>query len=97
MQVHLSENARAELNDILSYIAEDSPVAAKNVRAAIERGLNWIGRWPLVSPLVPGRGVRSKLVDKYQYRIYYVVTDDEVLVSNIRSTRQLQPLEKPSS
>jgi plasmid stabilization system protein ParE len=97
MQVHLSETARAELNEILSYIAEDNPAAAKNVRAAIERGLNWIGRWPLVSPVVPGRGMRSKLVDKYQYRIYYVVTDDEVLVSNIRSTRQLRPWEKPKA
>ena len=46
--------------------------------------------------LIPNRGVRSKLVDKYQYRIYYVVTDNEVLVSNIRSTRQLRPWEKPT-
>jgi plasmid stabilization system protein ParE len=95
MKVRLTATAEAELNRILSYIEADNPEAAKRVGAAIEEALAWIGRWPNISPMIPGQGVRSKLVLKYQYRIYYAVTDDGVVIRNIRSTRQLRPWEKP--
>ena len=97
MKVRLTATAEKELNRILSYIDSDSPDAAKRIGAAIEQALNWVGRWPLMSPIVPGQRARSKLVLRYQYRIYYVVTDDDVIVRNIRSTRQLRPWEKPRS
>ena len=97
MKVRLTATAEKELNRILSYIDSDSPDAAKRIGAAIEQALNWVGRWPLMSPIVPGQRVRSKLVLRYQYRIYDVVTDDDVIVRNIRSTRQLRPWEKPRS
>lgn len=95
MKVRLTATAESELNRILGYIESDSPDAAKRVGAAIEQALNWIGRWPLTSPIVPGQRVRSKLVLRYQYRIYYTVSREDVVIRNIRSTRQLRPWEKP--
>jgi hypothetical protein len=33
-------------------------------------------------------------VVKYQYRIFYIVRRDEIVVRNIRSTRQRRPWER---
>jgi plasmid stabilization system protein ParE len=97
MKVRLTATAEKELDRILAYIEADNPDAAKRVGVAIEQALDWIRRWPLASPIVPGQRVRSKLVPRYQCRIYYAVTQDDVVIRNIRSTRQLRPWEKPKA
>ena len=70
-------------------------MVAAQIAGAIEEAIAWIARWPLASPEIPGHGVRSKLVPKYQYRVFYTVADDVLLVRNIRSTRELRPWERP--
>jgi plasmid stabilization system protein ParE len=95
MKVRLTATAVAELDRILAHIADDNPVAAGRVAAAIERTFGWIGRWPLMSPVVHGGDVRSKLVLEYQLRVFYMIREDEIIVRNIRSTRQLRPWERP--
>jgi hypothetical protein len=61
---------------------------------ALQQALDWIGRWPTASREVLGQGVRTTLVVKYQYRIFYTVRRDEIVVRNIRSTRQRRPWER---
>jgi len=38
--------------------------------------------------------MRSKLVVGYQYRVYYTVEADQIIVRNVRSTRRLRPWEE---
>ena len=94
MKVRPSRRAAGELVDILSYL---SYVAAENaadrVAMAVERTLDWIGRWPRVSPVAHGRDIRSKLVVGFGLRVFYGIGTDAVLVRNIRSTRWLRPWE----
>ena len=59
-----------------------------------ERTLDWIARWPEASRELSGTDIRTTLVPRYQYRIFYKVNGDEVVVRNIRSTRQLRPGER---
>ena len=42
MRIRLTETARDELEEILSYIAADNLASAGRVAAAVERTLNWI-------------------------------------------------------
>jgi hypothetical protein len=38
--------------------------------------------------------VRAKIVKPYAYCVYYVVDDNELIIRNVRSTRQQRPWEK---
>ncbi|MGH6955532.1 MAG: type II toxin-antitoxin system RelE/ParE family toxin [Caulobacteraceae bacterium] len=44
----LAKGAQRELNDILSYIAEDSPAAAQRVRQSIFQACEKLARQPLM-------------------------------------------------
>lgn len=48
----------------------------------------WIHARPRVSPIVYRGDVRAKLVGRFQYRIYYVIRGDELIIRNVRSTRR---------
>jgi plasmid stabilization system protein ParE len=74
-------------------LAQDNPVAAGHIADAVERTLGWIARRPVMSPIVHGGDVRSKLILGYQYRVFYVVGEGEIIIRNIRSTRRLRPWE----
>lgn len=46
-------------------------------------------------PRSAGTWRQIEAAPKYQYRVFYVVVDDAVVVRNIRSTRELRPWERP--
>jgi hypothetical protein len=47
-------------------------------------------------PIVYAGNVRAKLVSGYQYRIFYAIEGDQLIIRNIRSTRRLRPWEDPT-
>jgi plasmid stabilization system protein ParE len=93
MSVRLTETAAAEIDEICEYIAKDNPVAAAAVAAAIERTIAAIEKRPTLAPIVHDGKVRAKLVERFQYRIFYEVEGQVVIVRNVRSTRSLRPWE----
>jgi toxin ParE1/3/4 len=93
MRVRYTVTALAEIQDICGYIARKNPKAASSVAAAIERTVTWITKHPLTPPVVHGGEVRAKLVEKYQYRIFYVLAGSELIVRNVRHTRRRKPWE----
>ena len=93
MKVRFSRTAAVELDRTLSYVRERDPRAADRISRAIERTLDWIARWPEASPEIPGLDIRSTLVPRYQYRVFYRIVGDEIIVRNIRGTRQQRPWE----
>lgn len=96
MRVRYTDTAVAELDELLAYIARENPAAAGNVGNAIERSVGWIVKRPLMWPVVYSENVRSKLVLGYQYRIFYVVEGDEIIIRNVRSTKRRRPWEDDS-
>jgi plasmid stabilization system protein ParE len=94
MRVRYTDTALAEINKILSYIALDNPGAAAEVAAAIEKAITLVARRPGLGPVVHGEDVHAKLVGRFQYRVFYVVRGDELIVRNVRSTRQRRPWEE---
>ena len=93
MKVYYTETALAEIDEILSYIYQDNPAATAVVAAAIERTVAWLAKRPNSAPIVHEGRVRSKLVERYQYRIFYEVEDRCVTIRNVRSTKRRRPWE----
>jgi plasmid stabilization system protein ParE len=93
MSVRLTEIAFAEIREIYAYIAKDNPVAAAAVAAAIERTIAAIEKRPTLAPIVHDGKVRAKLVERFQYRIFYEVEGQLVIIRNVRSTRRRRPWE----
>lgn len=94
--VRLTETALAEIEDICAYIGKDNPTAAASVLAAIQRTIASIAKRPNLAPIVHDGRVRAKLVERFQYRIFYEIEEQVVVVRNVRSTRRLRPWESPS-
>jgi plasmid stabilization system protein ParE len=94
VSVRLTETALAEIDEICEYIARDNPAAAAAVAAAVQRTIATIEKRPNLAPIVHDGKVRAKLVERFQYRIFYEVEGQVVVVRNVRSTRRLRPWEK---
>jgi plasmid stabilization system protein ParE len=90
--VRLTATALAEIQDICAYIGKDNPTAAASVLAAIQRTIASIAKRPNLAPIVHDGRVRAKLVERFQYRIFYEFEERVVVVRNVRSTRRLRPL-----
>jgi plasmid stabilization system protein ParE len=93
MKLRFTDTALAEADEILSYIARENETAAAQVAAAIDRTLAAILKRPQSAPTVFQGQLRAKLVERYQYRVFYEIRGDEVIVRNIRSTKRLRPWE----
>jgi plasmid stabilization system protein ParE len=71
MKVRYTDTALAEIDEICSYIARDNSKAAAALAAAIERTIARLARRPKSAPIIHGEKVRAKLVERYQYRVFF--------------------------
>jgi addiction module RelE/StbE family toxin len=94
MKIRFTETALDEVDEILSYIAQHNPSAAGKVADAIRQAVARAAARPESSPVVHAADVRAKLVGRFQYRVYYVVRGDELIIRNVRSTRRQRPWEE---
>ena len=94
MKVRYTDTALAEIDEICSRIVQDNPIAAADVAAAIERTVAWIATHRNWAPIVYEGRVQAKLVERFQYRIYYEVEARGVTIRNVRRTKQLRPWER---
>jgi len=94
MRVHYTETALAEIDEICSYIEKDNSVAAASVAAAIERTIAGIAKRPKLAPIVHDGKVHAKLVERFQYRVFYEIVGQELIIRNVRSTKRLRPWER---
>jgi len=92
--IRISSRALRQIDEILDYIAAENQRASAAVKAAIQQSMEWIAKRPFMSPIVYGHHIRSKLLPRYQYRIFYSIDGPDVLIRNVRSTRRLRPWAK---
>jgi plasmid stabilization system protein ParE len=93
MTARYTETALAEIEEICSYIAKDNESAAADLAAAIERTVAAIAKRPQSAPVVHEGRIHAKLVERYQYRVFYEVTGPDIIMRNVRSTKRLRPWE----
>jgi toxin ParE1/3/4 len=93
MKVVYTDTALAEMEEICSYIGQDNSTAAVEVAAAIRRTVDRLAKRPKSAPIVHGAKVRAKLVERFQYRVFFEVEGDALIVRNVRSTRRQRPWE----
>jgi plasmid stabilization system protein ParE len=85
MNVVFSKLALAQLDEIISYIAQRSPPGAKHVQARFERVFQLIADHLEAAPAMKGRpDVRRAPLIRYPYLVYYTIKDDEVTILRIR-------------
>lgn len=84
MRLVLSRLALAELDDILGYLNDRSPLAARHVEARIRRAFDHIERFPDAAERVAQRpDVRRLPLSRYPYVLYYEVGADTVTILRI--------------
>jgi plasmid stabilization system protein ParE len=94
MRLVLSRLALAELDEILGFIRERSPLGARNVEARIRRAFDHIANHPEAAERVEQRpSVRRLPLARYPYVIYYEVGSDAVTILRILHGSRRQPWE----
>ena len=73
MLVELSEAARRDLLEILTYIAQENPVAAYEVDAEIHRQIGMLVSQPGIGRLGRIKGTRELVIVGLPYIIPYVI------------------------
>ena len=92
MKLVLSRLALSELDDILTYIAERSPVGATHVEARMRRAFDHIARHPEAAERVAQRPtVRRLPLVRYPYVVYYEIGASEVTILRILHGARRQP------
>jgi toxin ParE1/3/4 len=80
MRIRYTVRARADLEEIRSYLLRRNPRAAVAVVTAIRHRISWLADFPLMAPETDERGVRELPLVRYPYRVYYEVVGDEVRI-----------------
>lgn len=92
MRVRFSDDARADLHSIQTYIRDGNPTAARRVIEATVRLALELERFPLMGR--PGRvaGTREISVPHYPYFLVYTIPDELHLdIEAVLHGRQLYP------
>ena len=92
MRVVWSAEATRSLRQIVTYIAQDSPMAARKVTAQLLLRSRQLGEPPLLGrrlPEYPGQDLRELL--ERPWRIIYRVTPEGIEIVTVRHYRQLLP------
>jgi plasmid stabilization system protein ParE len=84
--VQITPTAEADIEDIWSYIAEDSPAAAEAFILALEKCADTLKMCPERCPLVPENellGTRYRHLLHGNYRIIYRISGNTVFVLRV--------------
>ena len=86
MKVVYTEEALADLDQLLSYIAERNPRAAAHVAARIDAAVAAIAMFPQASRLDPETGARERAVPGLPVLVIHTVSNDLVEIIAIFHT-----------
>jgi addiction module RelE/StbE family toxin len=92
VKVRYTRPALADLDDILTFIAERSPAGAAHVQASIQSLETILADHPLAGRQTRLPWLRRIDTPRYPYAVFYEVEGDEVIVHAVRHTSR-----RPSS
>jgi toxin ParE1/3/4 len=92
VKVVWTDGARADLRELVAYIAEDNVSAARNMAARLRKQSGLLQEHPEMGRMVPEFGdaqIRERIVAPY--RLVYRLGDDVVEVLAVVHSRRLMP------
>ena len=84
MKLRYTRRAAAELEEILAYIEERSPVGARHMQARIKAITDLLLQHPNAGQLTSNGRVRRMVTSPYPYLIFYEVTEDHIVIHGLR-------------
>ena len=84
MRIRYTRRAAADLDSVLTYIAERSPQGAYRVSARLQAVVALLAEHPRIGRLTGKRDVRRIVVYPYPYLVFYRATDTEVIIHGVR-------------
>jgi len=88
MKVRYTPRARSDLQSILQYIDERSPLGARNVKRATRKTIELIGEYPEGGRRAGEQEIRVLPAGRYPYLIYWSVEAGEACIVHIRHARR---------
>jgi toxin ParE1/3/4 len=84
VKLRYTRRAAAELEEILAYIEERSPVGARHVQARIKAIMDLLLQHPHAGQLTSNGRLRRMIASPYPYLIFYEVTEDHIVIHGLR-------------
>ena len=84
MKLRYTRRAAAELEEVLAYIEERSPLGAHHVQARIKALTDLLLRHPRAGQLTSNGRLRLLVVSPYPYLIFYEVSQDQIVIHGVR-------------
>jgi plasmid stabilization system protein ParE len=84
VKLRYTRRAAAELEEILAYIEERSPLGARRVQARIKTIMDLLLQHPKAGQLTSNGRLRRMVASPYPYLIFYEVTEDQVVIHGLR-------------
>lgn len=94
MKVRFTDTAARELEDILRYLSVRNPGAATAVARRVKDIASLLSDYPLSGREVDESGVRMASMVRYLFLVFYAVTNDEVVILNVRHAARQWPWEE---
>jgi len=94
MKVRYTNTALVEIADLLRYVAAHNREAAGSVADEIKRTVVHISAHPKLARVVYKGDVRAVPVGRYNYRIFYMLGTNGIIIRNVRSAKRKRPWEE---
>jgi toxin ParE1/3/4 len=91
MRVRYTETALREVDEIFTYIANHSVVAAAAVIARVDELVGQPSEFPYMAQETDIAGVRKFPLGRFPYVLYYTVEQDEVIILHVRHGARRPP------
>jgi toxin ParE1/3/4 len=91
MKVRYTDAALAEIDEILSYIAKDNPLAADEVGAIVRATIARLADYPRLAIETDVPDVRVAPVLPYRYLVFYSIHEHALIVRNVRHAARQRP------
>lgn len=84
MKIRYTKTALDEIDEILSYIARDNPLAADEVAAVLRASIDRLAQFPRLAVETDEPGVRVAPVLPYRYLVFYGADQGSIIIRNVR-------------
>ena len=90
MRVRYAAPAAADLDGILTYVAERSPGGAARLADRLESLIAGLADFPELGARTDEPGVRRLVVTPFPYLVFYEIARDEVLILAVRHSARAE-------